>query len=198
MIRFYLLPIERNAAGTSRGPKYFAWRYDPDPPGLSSQWSMKDYGSIDMAILAADITQADHDALILNADVYAFPADLSASMTLTNRQAMNTYLEAHALPGDWLSPTDTFKSAARTITGMMLYNQRVCAILGYPTDPYAGLTLNTQYRNIANPLHDALSQAASELGYAWNVANNDQVRKILKLMADQWGNAVIYFDFIEL
>lgn len=198
MIRFYLLPIERNATGNARGPKYFAWRLDPDPPGLASRWSMKDYGSIDMCTLAVDITTTDHDALVLNADVYAFPENLDVTMTLANRQALNTYLEAHGLPGDWLAAGVTFRGALKTVTGMMLYMQRVLAIIGYPTDPYAGITLNTQYRNIPNPLHDALSQAASELGYAWNVANNDQVRKILKLMSDEWGVAPIYFGFVTL
>ena len=65
-------------------------------------------------------------------------------------------------------------------------------------DPYAGITLNTQYRNIANPLHDALRQAAIEMGYTWNVGNNDQARRILKLMSDQWGNTPIYFGFVTL
>lgn len=196
MIRFYLLPIERN--GNGRGPKYFVWRGDPNPPGIAARWSMKDYGSIDMAILAADITQADHDALILNSDVYTFPENLDVTMTQAERSTMNTYLEAHGLPGDWLAAGETFKSAARTITGMMLYQAQVCGILGYPTDPYVGLTLNTQYRNIPNPMHDAMAQAASDLGYIWNVGANDQIRRIFKMMAEQWGVAPIYFGFVTL
>jgi len=198
MIMFYLLPIERNAAGNMRGPKYFAWLGDPDPPGIACPYSMKDYGSIDMGVLAADILQADHDALVLNADVYAFPENIDPAMTTAQRSTLNTYLEAHGIPGDWLAPGNTFRSVLRVVTGMFLYLQRVLAIIGYPQDPYAGLTLNTQYRNIPNPLHDAMSQAASELGYAWNVGNNDQIRKIFKLMSDQFGAASIYFGFVTL
>ena len=196
MIRFYILPIERNTEGNARGPKYFKWRFSDT--GIDCRWSMKDYGSIDMAVLAADILQADHDALVLNADVYAFPENLDPAMTLAERQALNTYIEAHGIPGDWLAPGDTFRSVLRVITGMFFYLQRVLAIIGYPTDPYAGLTLNTQYRNIPNPLHDAMSQAAGELGYTWNVANNDQIRKIFKLMSDEWGSQPIYFGFVTL
>lgn len=196
MIRFYILPIER--VGSSRGPKYFRWQIGPTPPGINCPWSMKDYGSIDMAILAADILQADHDALILNADVYAFPDNLDPVMTLAQRQTLNTYIEAHGIPGDWLAQGDTFRSVLRVITGMFMYLQRVLAIIGYPSDPYAGLTLNTQYRNIPNPLHDAMSQAATELEYTWNVASNDQIRKIFKLMSDQWGSQPIYFGFVTL
>lgn len=199
MIHFYLLPIERS--GNSRGPKYFKWGMpgqDPDPPGIDCPWSMKDYGSIDMAVLAADILQADHDALILNADVYAFPENLDPTMALANRQALNTYLEAHGVPGDWLKQGDTFRAALRTITAMFLYLQRVLAILGYPADPFAGLSLNTRYNQLTTAYQDAMSQAANDLGYTWDVAANDQIRKIWKLMADQWSDKPILFGFVTL
>jgi len=74
----------------------------------------------------------------------------------------------------------------------------VLAIIGYPADPFAGITLNTQYRNIPTALHDALLQAATELGYTWDVANNTQVRRIFKLMADQWGVQPILFGIATL
>jgi len=196
MIRYYILPIEHMEDW--RGPKYFQWDFDPDPPGIACRWSMRDYGSIDIAVLAADITQADHDALTLNSDVYAFPENLDPLMTLVNRQAMNTYLEAHGIPGDWLKQGDTFRMALRTITAMFLYLQRVLAILGYPADPFAGLTLNTRYGQLTTTYQDTLEQAANSLGFTWDVAANDQIRKIWKLMADQWGSQPFYFGFVVL
>lgn len=198
MIRYYILPVERNAVENMRGPKYFRWRYDPDPPGIDCMWSLKDYGSIDMCVVVADITQADHDALVLNTDVYAFPENLDLVTTVAQRQALNTYIEAHGIPGDWLGAGMTFRVVLRTITSMFLYLQRVLAIIRYPTDPFAGLTLNTKYSNIPNPLHDALYNAALQMGYSWNIGNNDQIRKIWKMMADQWGALPIYFGFTEL
>lgn len=197
MIRFYILPIDRTVLN-QRGPKYFKWKYDPDPPGIDCPWSMKDYGSIDMCTLATDITQSDHNVLVLNSDVYAFPEIIDTTMAQVERATLNAYLEAHALPGDWLSPGVTFRSALRTLTGMMMFVQKVCGILGYPDDPYAGITLNTQYRNIPNPLHDALSQAAQMFGFSWNISDNDQIRKILKMMADQWGSHQFIFSFTVL
>jgi hypothetical protein len=194
MIRFYLLPIER--ISNARGPKYFKWRYNLT--GIDCVWSMVDYGSIDMCVQAADITQADHDALILNADVYAFPENLDPVMTLTERSTLNTYIEAHGIPGDWLKSGDTFRSVLRTITAMMLYLQRALAILGYPTDPFSGYSLNTRYNQLPTNYQNALSQAANSLGYAWDVAANDQVRKIWKMMADQWGSQPILFGIVTL
>jgi hypothetical protein len=159
---------------------------------------MKDYGSIDMAVIAADILQADHDALILHSDVYAFPENLDLVTTVQERQALNTYIEAHGIPGDWLGAGMTFRTILRTITAMFLYLQRVLALIGYPTDPFTGLTLNTNYSDISNPLHDALYNAAIELGYVWAIGNNDQIRKIWKMMSDQWGSAPIYFGITTL
>jgi hypothetical protein len=196
-IRFYILPINR--IENRRGPKYFAWGIGPNKvAGIECLWSMKDYGSIDMAILAADIADADHDALVLNNDVYAYPENLDVAMGLVARQAFNTYAEAHGIPADWITNTTLYRECAKITTGMMLYFQRVASILGYPTDPFVGLTLNTQYRNIPNPMHDAMLQASNDLGYTWEVGNNDQIRKIFKMMADQWGSQPIYFGFVTL
>ena len=195
-VRFYILPIEvRNGR---RVPKYFKYIGDAAPPFIACPWSMKDMGSIDMAVLCADILDADHAFVSAQADVYSLPLNLDVTMTLAERSTMNTYLEAHAIPGDWLAAGDTFRSALRTVTAMMLYLQRVLAIIGYPADPFAGITLNTQYRNIPTALHDALLQAATELGYTWDVANNTQVRRIFKLMADQWGVQPILFGIATL
>lgn len=190
-IRFYILPIERSLSGTSRGPKYFAWSKDPDPPGINCPESLIDYGSIDECIIVADISDIDHASLSLNLDVYSFPLDLDTTLTVANRNTINTFFEAVGIPADWVHQGDTFRSVLRTVTQMFIYLQRVLGLIGYPTNPYAGLTLNTQYQNIPNPLHDALQTAAISLGYTWNVANNDQIRKIWKQFADAWGNTPI-------
>lgn len=198
MIRYYILPIDRPVINgqTYRGPKYLKWRFNTT--GIDCLWGMKDYGSIDMCVVGTDILQADHDTLILNTDVYAFPENLDSTMTLANRQALNTYAEAHAIPGDWLKQGDTFRYALRTICGMFLYLQKTLAILGYPADPFAGITLNTRYGQLTQAYQDAMAQSAQLFGYTWNVAANDQIRKIWKLMADQWGSQVISFGFTEL
>lgn len=190
MVRFYIIPIQRTA-DNHRGPMYFKWRFNE--AGIDCIWSMIDYGSIDMAVICADISQVDHDYLVLQPNVYSFPLDLDIIMNVSDRNALNTFLEAHAIPGDWLSPSDTFRSALRTVTCMMRYMMRVLAIIGYPPNPYSGITLNTQYKNVPNPLHDAMQQASTEQNYAWNVSPNDQIRKIFKYMSDQWASTSTIF-----
>jgi hypothetical protein len=206
MIRFYILPIERiDDAGTiRRGPAYFNFRGHIEAGHIQLDnaagegWCMKDYGSIDMAVFALNAATAKHTDLASRLNVYAFPENLDQTMTQAQRGALNTYLEAHAIPGDWLKNGDTFRSTLRIITAMMLFLQRALAILGYPTDPLAGLTLNTRYGQLTAAYQQALSQAATDLGYTWGVVANDQIRKIWKLMADQWGSRIIGFGFIDL
>lgn len=200
MIRFYILPIDRQVINGQvyRGPMYFNWRWNET--GINCRWSMKDYGSYDTCVLAADILQADHDALILHADVYDFPemATLDDAMTQSDRGELLDFLELYDIPGDWIYAGITFREALRTITSMMLYMQRVAAIMGYPGDPFGTVTQNTQYQNVPNPLHDAMRQGALDLGYSWDVSNVDQLRKIFKQMGDQWGSKGIFFGFIVL
>jgi len=195
-VRFYLVPIVRLASGW-RTPKYFQFtRGGLD--GINCSYTVKDYGSIDMSVVCADILDPDHATLILNADVYSFPLALDVAYVVGERQAANAYFEAHGIPGDWLSSGDTGRSILCVVTSLFLYLQRVLGLLNYPVDPYAGLSLNTQYRNIPIPLHDAMQQGAISLGYTWAVNDNDQIRKIFKQMADQWGTTPILFGLATL
>src|SRR3990167_4693881 len=120
--RFYLLPIENSLDGTGRGPKYFSWRMDPDPPGIAGSWGMMDYGFVPYALLVAkDISQANHDALILNSDVYAFPINLD---TPVSDPIIDTFFENINLPTDWLTPATTYRELMRQTAGMFQFNQR--------------------------------------------------------------------------
>lgn len=195
-IRFYILPIERN--GNTRGPKYFAWRYDPDPPGLADAWSILDYGLIDMGVLVSDITDTDHTFLAAQADVFSFPVDLDVTMTAAERSTLSTYLEAHGVPGDWVSAQDTWRTALRTVSGMFLYMQRLTALAGSsPLD--WGYNLNTQWRNISASHQTEMTDAATSLGYDVSfIRNTTQIRALLKTFSDAWGNQTIYMGMTTL
>ena len=135
---------------------------------------------------------------MLNSDVYSFSDNLDETMTQADRGELLDYCELNNVPADWIFAGITVREAVKTITSIMLYFMRVAAIIGYPADPLAGVTLNTQYQNISNPLHDALYQAAMEKGYIWGSRDNDQLRKIMKEMGEQWGTKPIYLGFTEI
>ena len=195
-IRFYILPIE--VVENRRGPKYFKWRFDPDPPGIDCPWSMKDYGSIDQAVLVADIAAADHAALVLNADVMALPLNLDSNMNAGAVNTAKTFLEAAGVPAGWVNAGVTYRSVLRTVTALFLFMQRVTAILGRPvTVTQAGL--NTQVGNLPADVRDALAQAADEQGFdRTGITGTTTVRQVLKMMADAWGSTPILFGFVTL
>ena len=101
MIRFYILPIEQvDLNGPKRGPKYFAWKFDPDPPGLAARWGLMDYGLIDACLVAADVTQEEHDQLASEVDVAAAPLNLDQNISEIAIPQVQAVLEALRIPAD--------------------------------------------------------------------------------------------------
>jgi len=189
-IRFYILPIERNAAQTARGPKYFTWRFDPDPPGIDCPWSMKDYGLMDQAVLCADIAAADHTALAANADVLAIPVNIDTTLNTSARNTARTYLESVNIPAGWVNTGDTYRSVLRSVLGIFFYLQRVTALRGVALD-WVEVPLSLQWQQIPASWQSAMTQAATEMGYATSgVTNTTTLRTILKYMADQWTKPI--------
>jgi hypothetical protein len=195
MIRFYVLPIEQ--VGIYRGPKYFHWRYDPDPPGIDCVWSMKDYGNVNECVIAADLTAADDTALRSNGDVYGFPENMDANMPASERNKLSAVLDAAFVPRHWITSSTTYRQALRAITSMFLYMQRLTYLGGNPFE--WGISLNTRWSELSAQQKDWITQAAWDLGYTIDfIVANSTIRQILKGMADQWGARVILFGFVEL
>lgn len=147
VVRFYIVPIEQ--VGIYRGPEYLPWRFDQSPVTelAGVRWSMKDYGLVNQAVVAAEVDATQHAFLEAQADVWAWAENLDTSLGAADRNALGDFLEAVAIPADWLSPQDTNRTALRTVTGMFLFMQRLTAITGQsPIDQ--GLALNTQFRNL--------------------------------------------------
>jgi hypothetical protein len=197
-IRWYLLPMEQNAAGTAHGPRYFEWRFDPDPPGLTSPKSYIDYGLIDQCMLVSDITSADHTSLTSHADVLSIPINLDNKLTATAVTAAHDYLEGIGTPAEWVSTTYTYRQVLRVVAGCFLYLQRVTALLGRSITLTGG-TLDLQVQNIPTDIRAAMAQAANEMGYDYStVTGTTTVRQILKAMAQAWGTTAINFGLATL
>lgn len=194
-IQYYLVPVQQ--IGLYRGPSYLKWRWNPG--GLDVQKSCKDYGSINQMICAVNAEIVAHTWLAAQASVYQFPIDIEVNPSPAELSELETALEAVYIPADWLSPSETWRGALRTVTGMFLYMQRVTAITGDNPLTDWGVTLNTQFRNLDQDKQDALIQATNDLGYDSSVIrDNWTLRIILKNMADGWGDRPIYFGFTTL
>jgi hypothetical protein len=109
-VRFYLCPIETitDARGrTVRRPAYYT------AAGIS-RIEMNDYGNEPTCLLAADVTPAQHTALVANADVSAFPVDLD-SLVGANLATVKTALESKNLPADDVTANTPYRIILRWI-----------------------------------------------------------------------------------
>lgn len=195
--RFYIIPITR--IGTKRGPKYFTWGVGPEKiQGIDCRWVMKDYGDIDEAIIAADISTADHNYVSIQPDVLSLPANIDQRLNSSAVNSAVNFLETYNIPGGWINTTQTYRYVARIVTGMFLFMQKVTFYLGHTlTLPqnWVNLTLN----QVPVDIRDAMASAAAEMNYDYSwVIGSTTVREILKGMADGWGAIPILFGFISL
>lgn len=193
-VRFYILPIEQSTDGAARGPKYFPWQFDPDPPALiDAAWAMKDYGLIDAALLAADLDQTQHNTLTANPDVAAAPANIDQNISDIAIPQVQQVLEALRIPAGWVDNTYTYRQILRMVGGLFMFAQRYHGTHNEQLIDNAG-QLDLRWNQIPAARQDRLKATADALGYDYSsVTNQTTVRQILKMLADQWGATPILF-----
>jgi len=192
MIRFYILPIEV-IDGNKRGPMYFKWLYNE--AGIAAQWSMMDYGFVDSALLfSPDISQADHNMLVLNLDVFAFPDNID---TPVNDPNVAAFFESIYLPTDWLTPATSYRELMRQTAGMMQFNQRYGGISdGHSI--FANADLSTRLRQMTAQEEEWFYLTAESFGIPRNLINrNAQLRLLVKRAGEIWETQAFYLGGTE-
>jgi len=198
MQRFYLVPVEQ--FGIYRGPEYFDWRFDQNPPSIMSQWSAMDYGFFPyMLLLAKDITQEDHDTLILHADVYVFPENLDAPVADPN---VDIFFEAINIPTNWLTPSTTYRELLRNTAGMFQFNQRYggisMAMSGTRHSIFENATLATRLREMTNEEQVWFLATVESFGFDPSIiSTNSQLLLLVKQAASYWESKPFYLGGVE-
>jgi len=184
MQRFYLVPIE--TVGSARGPKYFAWRFDPDPPGLASAWSLMDYGFMPSGLIfCPDVIASDHTFLAAQSDVYDFPEVLN--VTISDRTAMDAFFEAISIPTDWLTAGSTYLEFLRKMAGMFQFNQRYNGISGGHSIFENGRTLESNWNSLSAQEQSWFLQTSVSFGGPASIPGNPKLRSLTKQAGDLWG-----------
>ncbi len=192
MIRFYVLPIQV-IDGNSRGPKYFLWRLSPDGIGIDAPWSMKDYGLIPAALVAADVTQAQHEQLIAEADVAASPVDIDQNISDIALPKVAAVMEALRIPAGWIDDTYTYRQILRMIGGLFMFAQRYHGMHNEQLIDNVG-QLDLTWSQIPTAREQKIIATADDRGYDYSAVQPSwKVRRILKHLGDQWGMQPIYF-----
>jgi hypothetical protein len=179
--RLYITPvIGSGVPGDSRRPKYIA--------DLGVSWAAMDYGFQPIFLVAANVTPAQHTALITNSDLTAFPADLATNVGGGGVTTAQNALEAAFIPAQWVNGAMRWSEVARIVAGMFQFMQRLNVVLGNEVLIDTSAKLNVQWQAIPANYQTAITEAALSLGYTFNPAPTDQLRALLKNLSDQWGD----------
>lgn len=181
MIRFYLVPVI--TAGTTRGPKYFGWRFGPAPL-FTVGWEARDYGTQPSMLLAADMTNPDDATLVAPGDVTKFADDLDQPLG-ADLAAMQSALSALNLPGQMLTVNTPHRKVVRGIMGIFAVAQ---CMKGKGRDIFAAsVTLNTTMAQIAVAPRtdiDACMRTAGYVAIADAATGATTVRDLLTSIAN--------------
>jgi hypothetical protein len=178
----------------------------PDPRQLpegivTGRTSLMDYGFVPSGlILAKDIPQAEHDALILNSDVFSFPDNLD--QPVTNQSGIDDFFEAINLPTDWMTPATTYREFMRQTAGMFQFNQRYGGIAAAETGQlhsiFDNANLNTRLRQMTDDEERWFRETATSFGFPGeNINDSSRLRQLVKSAGDFWAGQPFFMGGVE-
>jgi hypothetical protein len=190
--RIYIVPaVGVGTREDRRRPKYFADGQITAVDATPLLWSGLDYGFEPWYIVGSDLTVAQDAFVVGQADGFALPFNLDA--TLTSPQVNNTKnkLEAVNIPAAWVNNTLTWRQVARTVIGIVMFMQRYSAIyanatLGNTAPLFdSNRTLNSAFGTLPQLVQDSMVQAAVSFGIPTDgLSASTTLRAIFKAMAD--------------
>ncbi len=195
-VRWYLVAMEQ--VGNSRAPKYVKSRMNPT--GLAVQWGAMDYGLMNVAIMWADVTTAQHNALIANADCRfaATQASLDNPIGAGATAAVRNVLETLQIPGSWVQATDTWRQILRGACGLFQFAQRLHGKFDVKLVP-DGYSLDTTWSELPAVGKQFLLETAVDLGIDTSgVTANTTLRQVYRVLGNAWGEKQILISGVEL
>ncbi len=195
MFRLYIVPAIGSGITTedARRPKYI---YDmPRQLAGLMQGGWYDYGWQPIFIAGVDLTVAEDASVVANADVFAFPFDLSVIPNAGQRSTAIAAYEAVLLPGNtFVVAGVTWLDHARTIVGCCQFMRAVDQEVALRTGGHlvvidTSAKLNVQFGSLpAENQADILNAASKQNLDSSFITSTTQLRAVLKGFADQWLN----------
>jgi len=153
-VRFYLAPMETITDARNRQvrrAKYIA------ALGITTS-ALNDYGNEPTCLLAADVTPAQHTALVANADVSAFPVDLDSTPG-ANLATVQSALETRNLPADDVTANTPYRIILRWIIAIFSITTAQPLFTG-------GVTMDTTLGALTAQQRAELQANAQSAGYS--------------------------------
>lgn len=198
MNRLYLVPVEEN--GNARGPKYFTWKYDPDPPGIATtRLSNQYYGFHPWTLtMAQGISQADHDYLAVQPDVYVYPPLDQLDEPILGTDNIDAFYESINIPTDWMTASNTYREFLRQTMGMFMFHNRY-EFKSQGHSLFEGGDLSTRYRQLTTQEQGWFDETLLSFGYDPALINpNNTLRQMLKQASDIFAGYNFTLGGIEI
>ena len=184
-IRYYILPMIQ--VGPFRIPKYFAHARSGTTGVTAASLSMIDYELMPVGIVAADVTNPQHNSIAANPDVRAVPANIDNTVGAGNVVDVRAFLEGLSIPGNWVTGGDTWRQVLRGTAGFFMFAQRVYGRFGVMLLDN-GLTLNTQWSELPQGAKTILIETAAELELDTSAATGSTtLRQIFRVFGNAMG-----------
>lgn len=198
--RIYFMPVIAFDGGRRR-PKWWQWYPnivgahpdanpnaiplpsgpDPLPPGTNPGVGVMDYGIYGLQnfaiCYARAITQAEHDFLALQSDIYIVPEDLDTA--ITDVQGTRDYFEAAQVPALWLTPSNTYREMIRQFGSIFQFSQRYAGM--WAENLFALIDLDTALRDWPANVQTQFELTAADFGIDPGLIKpNNDLRQMLQ------------------
>ena len=191
--RIYFVPIEGTETKEDpRAPKYC------DTIMADVMYSMTDYGNESWCVVGYhNASPAQHSALIAETDVISLPENLDQQIGGA-RNTVESVLEAHNVPGDWVTANMTYRTALRYLRILFAVVQRAQGLqLGRIFG--SGITLDTMWTELPTVAQNRLTIIADSFGFDKSgLTGASNVRQIMKALADQWPAVPLVIGGVEV
>jgi len=152
------------------------------------------YGNTSVAVTLVETSQAYLNQISSQSDAefLCTEAEMGDALGGPRRNAVDSYLEANGIPGNWIQTPDSWQDTLRGIIHIFFFAQRYeglfeTALIDDATAASVGL--NTQWQNIPTGFQDNLNAVAADHDFPTPIGSGtDLVRNILKAMADNFQN----------
>jgi hypothetical protein len=150
-----------------------------------------DYGraglqNVMLCYFYGDISQAEHDFLAAQSDVYAIsPADLDSA--IQGVQEARDFFEAMQIPAQWLTPSNTYRELLRQLAGVFQFSQRYHGRAGEALLSSVGL--DTKYKDFPLEVQGWFDWTVSSFGIDPAIIKpNSTLRQMMKSAGDYLAN----------
>lgn len=204
-IRLYFIDLLTWTGG--RYPAHFGLpsRGIPADPPLATvtERSMMEYGLIDVALIAADVTTDQHDYLVSlgTSEVLPVAENLDSVIPDASIAPIRAALRGKNIPALFVSSGDTYRLALREIAGVLQYMQRLTAIrqVNPLTLGLGGAMLDWRFNQLPAAWRTSMQQAALELELSTTgMSGASTLETILGSIATQSANRSYAFGTFTL